>query len=119
MPGGSVNQLKGEARNPEGDKQRDRRQPLRSPFRTHFVSPLVENQVAASGVDRLAASVFPWPGPQIPSKRHLPKARIHVLLMRANDLGFRAEVANYFDSSSKYLDRNTPQWLYCCLKPDD
>ncbi len=28
--------------------------------------------------------------PQIPSKGHLPKARIQVLLLRANDLGFGA-----------------------------
>ncbi len=41
--------------------------------------------------NRLAASVFPWPGSQIPSKGYLPKARIQVLLLRANDLGFHAE----------------------------
>jgi hypothetical protein len=39
----------------------------------------------------LAASAFPWPGQEIPRKAHLPKARTQVLLLRANDLGSRAE----------------------------
>jgi hypothetical protein len=39
----------------------------------------------------LAALVFPWRGHQIPSKPLLPEHRIQVLLLRANDMAFRAE----------------------------
>jgi hypothetical protein len=39
----------------------------------------------------LAASAFPWPGHQNPPAGLLPEHRIQVLLLRANDFGFRAK----------------------------
>jgi len=39
----------------------------------------------------LAASAFPWPGQEIPSKPLLREHQHKVLLLRANDLRFRAE----------------------------
>ena len=43
-------------------------------------------------LDSLGSSIG---DPQIPSKGHLPKACIQVLLLRANDLGFRAETLGF------------------------
>ena len=45
-------------------------------------------------------------GPQIPSKGHLPKARVQVLLLRANLLGFGAEnlrkISGPIDGPARY-----------------
>src|SRR5258708_13815162 len=68
------------------------------------------------------STLFPYTtlfrsGPQIPSKGHLPKARIHVLLMRANDLSFGAKT-QIIDRKSTRLNSSHQIISYAvfCLK---
>ena len=51
---------------------------------------------------------------QIPSNSHLPKARVQVLLMRANDLGFGAE--NLRGSMTTRAVNDVRAWLMTMLE---
>jgi hypothetical protein len=57
----------------------------------------------------LAASVFPWPGPQIQSKGYLPKALIQVLLLHANNCVFAPKISERKRNNSKREHKVTDQ----------
>ena len=60
----------------------------------HYGVPLSQKHDAAKRrMIALAASAFPWPGEEIPSKPLLREHQRAVLLSCANDLRFRAEAA--------------------------